>query len=461
MRKQILPLAILSVVFIAATIDLNHPDDYEGQTVPVYILKDNTPTINPVTNAVATLGRVLFYDKQLSLNNTISCGSCHQQQFAFGDTAQLSAGLTGGLTGRHSMRLVNSRFADEVRFFWDERATSLEDQTTRPIQDHVEMGYSGTNGQPALDSLIRKMQQISYYNILFEHVFGDMLITEERMQNALAQFVRSIQSFDSRFDFGRAQVNNLNAPFPNYSQLENQGKTLFLNPPPQGGAGCQGCHRAPEFDIDPNSLNNGVVGVAGNNNSLDLTNTRAPSLRDLFNQNGMLNGPMMHNGIFTDIQQIINHYNQIPNNPNNTNLDNRLAGPGGNLQLTIPQRDALIAFLRTLSGTSLYTDPKWSDPFDSTGNLTLIPLTTGIAEHEFSEPIIYPNPADAYVMIAAHPGNYRLRIFNTNGQMLAETNFTNATQQDIENFPSQIFYFEITSLQTGNLTFKKILKGLH
>jgi len=94
----------------------------------------------------ATLGRVLFYDKQLSANGAIACASCHKQEFAFSDTAQQSVGLNGGLTGRHSMRLVNSRFADEVRFFWDERASSLEDQTTQPIQDHVEMGFSGENG---------------------------------------------------------------------------------------------------------------------------------------------------------------------------------------------------------------------------------------------------------------------------------------------------------------------------
>src|SRR5690606_26634194 len=160
--------------------------------------------------------------------------SCHQQQFAFSDTAKLSIGLNGGLTGRHSMRLINSRFADEVKFFWDERATSLEDQTTRPIQDHIEMGFSGTNGQPDLDSLIRKLNRMDYYNILFEFAFGNDEITEAKMQSALAQFVRSIQSFDSKFDAGRAAAASDNVQFANFTQQENQGKMLFLMPPPMG-----------------------------------------------------------------------------------------------------------------------------------------------------------------------------------------------------------------------------------
>src|SRR5690606_28940623 len=182
-------------------------------------------------NESATLGRVLFYDNNLSVNNTIACASCHQQQFAFSDTARLSVGLDGGLTGRHSMRLVNARFSTEQKFFWNERAMSLEDQTTRPIQDHVEMGFSGQNGKPDLDSLIRKLEGIDYYERLFTLAFGTSEITEEKIQKALAQFIRSIQSFDSKFDAGRAMVNNDVVDFPNFTMQENMGKRLFLDPP--------------------------------------------------------------------------------------------------------------------------------------------------------------------------------------------------------------------------------------
>jgi cytochrome c peroxidase len=107
--------------------------NYANQGKPSYITKDNTGA-NPISNAKATLGRVLFYDKQLSINNTISCGSCHLQQFAFSDTAVASLGVENGRTGRHSMRLVNARFSDEVKFFWDERAATLEQQSTKPFK---------------------------------------------------------------------------------------------------------------------------------------------------------------------------------------------------------------------------------------------------------------------------------------------------------------------------------------
>lgn len=343
--------------------------NYANQIIPAYITKDNTNN-NPITDAGATLGRVLFYDVALSENNTVSCSSCHQQAHAFSDGAVQSVGKDGGLTGRHSMRLINSRFADESRFFWDERAATLEEQSTQPIQDLVEMGFSGTNGDPDFDDLIERLENTDYYPDLFADAFGDAQITEARMQSALAQFVRSIQSFDSRFDAGLAAVGgvNVNQDFPNLSAQENLGKRLFLDAPPNGGAGCAGCHRIPEFDIDPNTLNNGVIGVAGIPAGVDLTNTRSPSLRDLVRADGSSNGPFMHDGSFTSLMEIIEHYDQIPVDAANTNLDPRLSGPPGspgnqNLNLSDTEKEALVAFLQTLSGDAVYTHAKWSDPF--------------------------------------------------------------------------------------------------
>ncbi len=350
-------------------IDLKHLQNYASQTRPGYITKDNSGS-TPITDAGATLGRVLFYDKNLSVTNTIACASCHKQELAFGDNALLSPGANG-TTARHAMRLVNARFSQEMKFFWDERATSLESQTTQPIQNHNEMGYSGQSGDKNLDDLINKLEQINYYKELFAFVYGDDKITEARLQNALSQFVRSIQSFDSKFDAGLAQVNNLNQDFPNFTAQENAGKRLFLAPPPGApgatvtGAGCQACHRAPEFDIDPNTRNNGIVTIAGNTAAIDITNTRAPSLRNIVNANGIVNGPFMHDGSKADLPAVINHYNLIPVTPGNTNLDPRLtpAGQPQNLQLTAQQKNALVAFLSTLGGIDVYTNSKWSNPF--------------------------------------------------------------------------------------------------
>jgi cytochrome c peroxidase len=147
-------------------------ENYAAQGKPVYVNKDNTAA-NPITDKTATLGRVLFYDKNLSINNTIACASCHKQEFAFGDTATASLGVENGRTIRHSMRLINTRYANEAKFFWNERAASLEAQTTMPMVDHLEMGFSGQTGRGNLTSLITKLGGIGYYKELFKLAYGD------------------------------------------------------------------------------------------------------------------------------------------------------------------------------------------------------------------------------------------------------------------------------------------------
>ena len=269
------------------------------------------------------------------------------------------------------MRLINARFATESRFFWDERATTLEAQTTMPIQDHIEMGFSGENGDLNFTDLITKLENTTYYSDLFNFAFGNIEISETKMQIALAQFVRSIQSFDAKYDDGRIQVNNDNQPFPNFTAQENMGKNLFIQPPVfnnqgsriGGGIGCAACHQAPEFDIDPNSLNNGIIGNA-NGIGTDFTNTRAPSLRDVVKADGTSNGPFMHIGISNNFATVLNHYNNI-NTAGNPNVDPRLRPNGNGQQLNITQAetDAVIAFIRTLSGSDVYTNEKWSNPF--------------------------------------------------------------------------------------------------
>ncbi|MEM9329364.1 MAG: cytochrome c peroxidase, partial [Bacteroidota bacterium] len=278
-----------------------------------------------------------------------------------------------GTTSRHSMRLVNSRFSVERKFLWDESAADLEDQTARPIEDHIEMGFSGRNGIQDFDDMIRRISQERYYKQLFTLAYGDSDISRKRISEALAQFIRSIQSFDSRFDAGFRQVNDLSAPFPNFTDLENLGKSIFLLPNSGAGAigaGCQGCHFAPEFDIDPDSRNNGVIGVVGSASAVDIQVTRAPTLRDLFNRRGQLNGPLMHSGEFATLESVIDHYNEIPDDPRNTNLDARLR-VGGQIQqlfLTADEKEAIVAFLKTLTGSSIYTNPKYADPFAGSGD---------------------------------------------------------------------------------------------
>ena len=459
MKKHVLVISILLGIASFNFINLQALLNYGTQAKPNYINKDNTPFNNPITDKGATLGRVLFYDKFLSANNSLACAGCHMQQFAFGDTATVSKGHLGGFTTRHAMRLVNARFGIEQKFFWNERASSLEDQTTHPLKDAVEMGWSGTMGQGNMDSLIKKMRGISYYKVLFPFVFGDSSITETRIQFALAQFIRSMQSFDSKFDQGLAQTPNLVANFPNYTAQENQGKALFLLAPNAGGAGCQGCHAAPEFDIDPNTKNNGVIAVAGSNTSVDLMNTRAPSLRNVFNQNGQLNGPLMHNGNFKSFLAVVNHYNSVPQGPANTNLDPRLQGPGSQLNLTQAQKDALIAFIKTLSGSAIYTDERWSDPFDAPGVLSMISGISELGAKSKLSLTVFPSIVQSEITVGvSEQANYYVMIRSINGALMCEKEISSTEKVDVSSYANGLYFVEVINKSNQSAALAKFIK---
>ncbi len=356
-------------------INLSALPDYANQDVPNYITRDNTNG-NPITDEGATLGRVLFYDKNLSVDNSIACATCHKQEIAFADTGRFSEGING-FTERTSMRLVNNRFSEEFRYFWDERAISLEEQSILPIQDHIEMGFTGENGNPGFPELILKLESLEYYKVLFEITFGDEMITRERMQLALSQFVRSIQSFDSKYDEGRAMVQSDGPDFPNFTEAENKGKDLFMRHTQfnmqgvrvSGGVACAICHQPPEFSIVPDSKNNGNLFVEDQNSDLDLTNTKSPSLRDFLDKNGNINGGFaMHNGAFNSVNEVLEHYNEIPDSFQGHvfgSIDQRLKAFNNpqKLNMTAIEKQQLIAFLKTLTGQDVYINEKWSDPF--------------------------------------------------------------------------------------------------
>ena len=156
------------------------PYRYDGGNLPRHFTQpdgpesiasaDNTPDDNPTTDAGATLGRVLFYDTRLSANDSVSCGTCHQQAHGFSDPRRYSVGFDGQTTRRHSMSLTNARYYTRGRFFWDERAETLESQVLAPVQDPVEMGMT-------LDGLGTKLGQVDYYPRLFDQAFGSPAIT--------------------------------------------------------------------------------------------------------------------------------------------------------------------------------------------------------------------------------------------------------------------------------------------
>jgi cytochrome c peroxidase len=313
--------------------------------------QDNTPAGNPVTDAGATLGRVLFFDRRLSADNSVSCGSCHTAATGFSDPDRLSSGFDGGLTGRHSPGLSNARYYERGHFFWDERADTLEDQVLMPIQDAVEMGLT-------LNQAVAKLEAAGFYGPLFEDAFGDDAITSERMAPAMAQFVRAMVSYRSRFDeaFAGGGAPDFQSVF---TEEEWLGAQLFGRIPGASvdSVGCDRCHiGVAQVADEPRNI--GLDLVDADEGAGDGT-FKPPSLRNISER-----GPYMHDGRFDTLAQVVEHYNSgVQANPN---VDGRLTGPGGNpirLNLTDEEKDALVAFMLTLTDETFLNDERFSDPF--------------------------------------------------------------------------------------------------
>jgi cytochrome c peroxidase len=338
--------------------------NYAAPTLPRSFLvqpvlgQDNMPATNVTTDPGATLGRVLFYDKRLSTNQTISCSSCHQREHAFADSHRFSTGFNGGLTARNSMGLNNSRWYQRGHFFWDERANTLEDQVLMPIQNPVEMGMT-------LEALTNRLAAEPFYTNLFASTFGSPAVTTDRISRALAQFVRSIISTRSKYDLG-APVG-----FTNFTSQENLGRQIFLGQ--VGNATCAACHGTDNFVPGPNLNNNGlefpyvdkgVGGITGLAREQGLF--KVPSLRNI-----ELTAPYMHDGRFATLEEVVEFYNSgVVDNPNLSpplrvpTPPGQPPGPPLRLNLTAGQKAALVAFLKTLTDTSVVTDEKFSDPFN-------------------------------------------------------------------------------------------------
>jgi cytochrome c peroxidase len=311
---------------------------------------DNTPRDNPVTNAGATLGRVLFYDTRLSANNTFACASCHAQSRAFSQPTRFSKGYEGKLTDRNAMSLVNLRYYPRGRFFWDERAHSLEQQVLMPIQSKTEMGQE-------LPKLLEILAKDDRYPELYRQAFGEGAITPEQTARALAQFLRSMVSYQSKYDEGLAKVLSSRNDFDNFTSQENRGKRLFQ-------ANCATCH-LPQgqeahfimnrplnngLDADYKNTDGGVGDITLKSSELGLF--KSPSLRNV-----ELTAPYMHDGRFATLDAVLDHYTRdVKAHPN-------LDGRARRRNLSNSDKAALVAFLKTLTDQKFITDPKYSDPF--------------------------------------------------------------------------------------------------
>ncbi|OAQ40703.1 hypothetical protein A5893_07110 [Pedobacter psychrophilus] len=314
------------------TSSYNYIVSYPNHVASALASTDNTPFNNRLTNDGATLGRVLFYDKHLSQNNTISCASCHKPELSFDDSEILSIGFNGGKTSRNSMSLLNLRFYQNGKMFWDERANSLEAQVLQPIQNHVEMGLT-------LNELEAKVKSMDYYPDLFLKAYGSTNIDSVKISKAISQYIRSLVTYQSKYDLikdGRS----------NFTASEARGEQLFLNAGGPGVQTCASCHTPPMF-ITSNPGQG--FGLADNNDSgINGTNRfKSSSLRNIVNRTNLF-----HNGSILNVQTML------------------MAGaPGTNLR-PIPQHSIapqdiqdMMSFLNTLTDETINTDPKFSNPF--------------------------------------------------------------------------------------------------
>lgn len=309
-----------------------------------------------VTNAGAALGRVLFYDKSLSLNNTISCASCHHQDKAFSDGLASSPGFEGRQTTRNSMAILNP--ITQNNLFWDSRSQSIHDLSLRPVQNHIEMGMED------MSYLTRKLSDIDYYGPLFNKAFGSDEVTSEKISNAISQFIASITTADSKFD--KAQRNEVQL-----TELENLGKNVFFS----SKAKCSSCHAGSNFSA-PDGMFDPYGGGSGGGEDLRGTANiglellpkdsglgdgkfKIPSLRNV-----TLTAPYMHDGRFKTLEEVLNHYTS--GIKATASLDPKFKDENGKvkpLSLNPLEKKAIIAFLGTLQDDVFTKDPKYSNPF--------------------------------------------------------------------------------------------------
>lgn len=343
-QKKIILSSLLTLIILLAGFTITYTDytitqkDVEikipkGFPKPIYDIEKNKPT-----PAGFTLGRKLFYDPILSKDNTISCGSCHQQFAAFSQIDHaFSHGINGLLGKRNAPPLQNLLWKDA--FMWDGGINHLDLQPISPITNPLEMNED-------LASVLKKLQQNKEYVSLFKTVYTDSLITSDKLLKSLSQFLVLLISADSRYDRFKHGKDTL-------SKQEKRGLKLFK-------ANCATCHKEPLF-TDNTYRNNGLnldqylkdsarYKITGY--KVDLLKFKVPSLRNI-----SVTYPYMHDGRFYSLQQVLNHYTKkfVP-----TDILDPVLQKG--ISLTAQDKKDVIAFLKTLTDRKFLNDIRFNNP---------------------------------------------------------------------------------------------------
>ncbi|MBK6263935.1 cytochrome-c peroxidase [Marivirga sp. S37H4] len=363
-------LLLIAVTSCKEPVELPPKEEPFELKAPVYFGEFNNriPEDNPPTEKGFQLGRMLFYETKLSGDNSMSCGSCHQQQKAFADGLAVSKGIDGVAGQVSAMSLVNMLWSE--KFTWNGRMPSLETQSLEPITNPIEMHES-------LENAIIKLEEDGYSD-LFQDVFGSPEITEEKIGKALSQFQRALISADSKYD---QKLRGEYQP----TQQELRGEKLFFTHPIPGqlrGGNCGDCHLGPltsgaidglqgfhnnGLDNDEN-MDEGLMAVTGD--PKDRGRFKTPSLRNI-----ALTAPYMHDGRFQTLEEVLEHYDQGIHQSNTLDIliiegsnENQAAGERPQLFLSEQEKEDIIAFLHMLTDENFINNPQFSNPFENENN---------------------------------------------------------------------------------------------
>jgi cytochrome c peroxidase len=306
-------------------------------TVPRGLTSILWPKDNPYTPEKAELGRLLYFDKRISADQTLSCASCHDPKKGYTDQSAVSSGIRGQKGGVSAPTVINRAYG--MLQFWDGRANSLEAQAIGPMANPIEMG----NTHEAVVSALRK---IPGYKKLFLQVYGTEEITLDHVAKAIATFERTVVSGDAPFDRYKAGMKNA------MTAAQVRGMDVYFNK-----AKCDQCHEGPNFTL--NAFHNLGVGqdkpnpdpgrFAVTKNPADFGAFKTPTLREIEHT-----FPYMHDGSLQTLDEVVDFYDK--GGKPNKNLDERMKP----LHLTAQNKSDLVAFLKALSGRGWQhlTEPK-------------------------------------------------------------------------------------------------------
>jgi len=401
------------------------PYEYDDVEFPAHFLSNelnfeagyrsggvDTLAFEDLDNDKSTLGRVLFYDKKLSALENISCANCHRQSLSFAENKQFSEGISSP-TRRNSLQLNDIAWTNNDRFFWDMSETDLHEMISLPLTDENEIGAN-------MNDISVKLGLTNYYPELFQKAFGDEAINEERIVDALVNFISSMTTFNSRFDQEAAN------DFAGFTDQQLLGKDLFAN-------NCSTCHTQgsnADFFIDfptngdefsmlemmPFVFNNGLPDDPNDHGAGEWDEQfnhlfKMPSLRNI-----ELTAPYMHDGRFSSLEEVVEFYSEdvVMN-------DWGFFIPDGGFKFSDEEKKALVSFMKTLTDDSFLTNPRWSDPFG---------VSSSIPENGFDDLVIKPNPFSERSILEFDNSIGKLtsiNIYSSNGRLIKHDNFSSNT----------------------------------